>query len=435
MKYDVFISYSRKDTKIVDEFVGRLESEGFRVWIDRDGVESGDAFKRVIVNAIKESALFMFFSSESSNSSPWTTKEVSIAVHYEKPIVPIKLDKTIYNEDLEFDLVNLDYIDYSDLAMHQPLMEKLVRTLKSKLPRREEQEVTNVETKTQPIANESQIVNDSVTPAHTSSKETGKKGKKGFWIVLGILAVGALAAFLLSVLGSREEQLEATTMTFDDLTITANGISFTMKPIEGESFVMGGTEDNPAHEETINSFYMGETEVTQALWMAVMGGPPSHNGGWTVESGLGDNYPAYEISWKEIQDFLRKLNGLTNRNFRLPTDAEWEFAARGGKKANGYMFAGSPRVEEVAWYNKNSGNLTHEVKQLKPNELGLYDMSGNVWEWCNDLYEDDAKEEMYVLRGGGWNRNADRCQVTFRGQGGPYFRGNSHGFRLAMSVE
>ena len=135
MKYDVFISYSRKDTKIVDEFVSRLESEGFRVWIDRDGIESGDAFKRVIVKAIKESALFLFFSSEPSNTSPWTTKEVGIAVNYQKPIIPIKLDKSLYNEDVEFDLVNLDYIDYSIPAMQQPMMEKLVRTIKSKLPK------------------------------------------------------------------------------------------------------------------------------------------------------------------------------------------------------------------------------------------------------------------------------------------------------------
>ena len=146
------------------------------------------------------------------------------------------------------------------------------------------------------------------------------------------------------------------------------------------------------------------------------------------------NYPAYEISWNEIQKFIRQLNALTHKNFRLPTDAEWEFAARGGKKANGYLYAGSPRVDEVAWYNKNSGNGTHEVKLLKPNELGLYDMCGNVWEWCDDLFDKEANDAtMRVLRGGGWNRSADRCLVTFRGKGGPDFRGESHGFRLALS--
>ena len=210
MKYDVFISYSRKDTKIVDEFVNRLESEGVRVWIDRDGVESGDAFKRVIVNAIKESALFMFFSSESSNSSPWTTKEVGIAVNYQKPIIPIKLDKTLYNEDIEFDLVNLDYIDYSNPAMQQPMMEKLVRTIKSKLPRREENRLGDAEIKTQ---NESKEFT-SVAPKsmnsvqNVSPKDTGKKSRKLLWIVLGILVVAALAALIPMVLGSREGKSE-----------------------------------------------------------------------------------------------------------------------------------------------------------------------------------------------------------------------------------
>lgn len=141
MEHDIFISYSRRDTDLVDQFVRRFENEGFRVWIDRDGIESGDSFKRIIVRAIKESELLLFFSSESSNSSPWTTKEVSVAVHYGKPIIPIKIDKTLYNEDVEFDLVNLDYVDYTDPKMQEPMMEKLVRTIKSKLPKRAEGEV------------------------------------------------------------------------------------------------------------------------------------------------------------------------------------------------------------------------------------------------------------------------------------------------------
>lgn len=136
MEHDIFISYSRRDTDMVDQFVRRFENEGFRVWIDRDGIESGDSFKRIIVRAIKESELLLFFSSESSNSSPWTTKEVSVAVHYGKPIIPIKIDKTLYNEDVEFDLVNLDYVDYTNSKTQQPMMEKLVRTIKSKLPKR-----------------------------------------------------------------------------------------------------------------------------------------------------------------------------------------------------------------------------------------------------------------------------------------------------------
>ena len=442
MNHDIFISYSRKDSKIVDEFVNRLEAEGFLIWIDRDGIESGDAFKRVIVKAIKESSIVLFFSSEYSNSSPWTAKEINIAVHYDKLIIPIKIDKTVYNDEVEFDLVSLDYVDYTDPSMRPAMMEKLVRTVKARLPERWEeicvstlekplqQQMESVE-KPQPLSQE----NKNVAPSNSHSSNAKGKSKKGLWIALGIVAIVALGVLVLKMMEPNEEQVEVASTNYEDLTINVNGVEFVMKPVEGEAFVMGGGDDNPAHNDSVGTFYMGETEVTQALWKAVMGNVPTHNGGWTAESGLGDNYPAYEISWNDIQKFIHKLNTLTNKDFRLPTDAEWEFAARGGKKANGYLFAGSPRVQEVAWYNRNSGNITHEVKQLKPNELGLYDMSGNVWEWCSNLYDENAKDaSMRVIRGGGWNRNEDRCQVTFRGKGGPDFRGNSHGFRLALSL-
>ena len=442
MKYDVFISYGRKDTEIVNEFVNRLESEGVKVWIDRDGIESGDAFKRVIVNAIKESALFLFFSSKYSNASPWTTKEVGIAVHYQKPIIPIRIDNALYCEDIEFDLVNLDYIDYSEPDMRHPMMEKLVRTVKSKLPRREEKDMAAMETTTQPetkepapVAHRDEVHVEKEPLREETPKDTGKKSKKTLGIVMGLVAVAAVAVLLLFVLGPHDGRPEEEPVAYEDLTFTVNGVSFIMKPVEGEAYMMGGTDDNQSHEVEVSSFYMGETEVTQALWKAVMDNVPTHNGGWTEEKGLGDNYPAYEISWNEIQIFIRKLNALTNKDFRLPTEVEWEFAARGGKKANGYLYAGSPRVEEVAWYNRNSDNTTHEVRQLKPNELGLYDMSGNVWEWCSNLFDAEASDAtMRVIRGGGWNRNVDCCQVSFRGKGGPDFKGDSHGFRLALSM-
>lgn len=449
MKYDFFISYSRKDTAVVDEFVKRFKAEGFRFWIDRDGVESGDAFKRVIVKAIKESAMVLYFSSETSNSSPWTTKEISVSVYYGKPIIPIKIDKSFYNEEVEFDLVNLDYVDYTEPSMQQPMMEKLVRTIKAKQPqhlddaeneRPEEQQKQPVATATvqpQPVAKPAETVAPprKQEPIAPEPAPEPKKKKGALWAVLAavVIVAGGAVAFLMQ----RPEKGEPapTTVAYSDVTVTANGVSFVMKPVEGEAFTMGGTDDNPAHEETVTTFYMAETEVTQGLWRAVMGNEPTHGDGWAAETGRGDNYPAYEISWNEIQKFIQKLNNLTGKRFRLPTEAEWEFAARGGKKANGYLYAGSPRVEEVAWYNKNSDNSTHEVKQLKPNELGLYDMSGNVWEWCSDLYDaNGADATMRVLRGGGWNRNTERSQVTYRGKGGPDFKGNSHGFRLAMGL-
>lgn len=133
---DIFISYSRRDSALVDEFVRLMEGEGFRVWIDRDGIESGDAFKKIIVRAIKESGLVVFFSSEYSNASSWTAKEISVAVHHGKTIIPIKIDNTVYNDEVEFDLVSLDYIDYTDVATREAMKAKLLRTLRAKLPER-----------------------------------------------------------------------------------------------------------------------------------------------------------------------------------------------------------------------------------------------------------------------------------------------------------
>jgi len=133
MTYDIFISYSRHDTTVVDEFVAILEGEGFSVWIDRDGIESGDAFKRKILRAIKESQVVLFFSSEHSNQSDWTAKEIGVAVKYKKHIIPIKLDGSNFNEDIEFDLINLDYIDYSIVSTRLKLKERLLKTLRNKL--------------------------------------------------------------------------------------------------------------------------------------------------------------------------------------------------------------------------------------------------------------------------------------------------------------
>ena len=449
MNNDIFISYSRKDSKVVDEFVNRLEDEGFRVWIDRDGIESGDAFKRVIVKAIKESSIVAFFSSEHSNTSPWTAKEINIAVHYDKPIIPIKIDKSVYNDEVEFDLVSLDYVDYTDPSMRSAMMEKMVRTIKSRLPERwkeiceaksgqESQQQPPLVEKPRPSVQESKPV---VTASPSSTKGNGRS-KKGLWIALGIAAAAVIAFLVLMPMLRSTEQLSQSEsqVAYKDMTFTANGVTFVMKPVEGGTFQMGFVEDmgnqdgSVAHPETVGTFYIGETEVTQALWKAVMGTEPTHDGGWTDKCGRGENYPAYQVSWNDIQKFILQLNALTGKSFRLPTEAEWEFAARGGTKTNGYLYAGSNHIGTVAWYNQNSESKNHEVKSMQPNELGLYDMSGNVWEWCSNFFDQDAKDAMRVLRGGGWNRNVDRCQVTFRGSGGPDFRGNSHGFRLAMSL-
>ena len=178
-----------------------------------------------------------------------------------------------------------------------------------------------------------------------------------------------------------QQPIATTTSTSEDQTFTVNGVSFTMKLVEGGTFQMGATSEQgsdaynsekPVHSVTLSNYYLGETEVTQALWNAVMGSNPSYF--------EGDALPVEQVAWNDCQEFIRKLNQKTGKNFRLPTEAEWEYAARGGKKSNGYKYAGSNDIGSVAWYTNNSDSKTHPVKGKSPNELGLYDMSGNVWE-------------------------------------------------------
>lgn len=233
-------------------------------------------------------------------------------------------------------------------------------------------------------------------------------------------------------------------------TFTVNGVSFNMVLVEHGTFQMGsesgGSDVKPVHSVTISQdYYIGETEVTQGLWYAVMGQKPTSSGSqWSSSYGLGDDYPAYYISWNDCQEFITKLNQLTDQTFRMPTEAEWEYAARGGNKSQGYTYSGSNTIDEVAWCNSNSSSSTHPVATKKANELGIYDMSGNVWEWCSDWYSSYSSDAVTdpvgatsgsgrVLRGGCWNISATYCRTAYRYNDDPTFRYHGNGFRLALS--
>ena len=235
-----------------------------------------------------------------------------------------------------------------------------------------------------------------------------------------------------------------------DLTFTVKGVSFKMIKVESVSFTMGATseqrkdaydDERPAHQVfLIDDYYIGQTEVTQAFWTAVMGSNPSIY--------KGDNLPVTNVSWDDCQIFIEKLNSLLSNElggmrFALPTEAQWEFAARGGNQSGGYKYAGSNNIDDVAWYEDNSGKLTHPVAQKRPNELGLYDMSGNVWEWCQDWYgiyssdwqtnpqgPTDGKKRVY--RGGSCSSSAKYCRVSFRNRNWPDNRNNFLGLRLCL---
>ena len=230
----------------------------------------------------------------------------------------------------------------------------------------------------------------------------------------------------------------------DAQTITVGSVQFTMIPVAGGTFQMGSPytdedaweDEMPQHQVTLSDFYMGETEVTQELWLEVMGSNPS--------AFTGENLPVENVSWEACQEFITKLNERTGKTFRFPTEAEWEYAARGGSKSHGYKYAGSDNADDVAWYNTNSGRQSHPVKTKAANELGLYDMSGNVWEWCSDrpdVYSGTSQTNptgasegsARVCRGGGWYGEVLLCRVATRSWDEPSGFSSSLGLRLVLA--
>ena len=240
--------------------------------------------------------------------------------------------------------------------------------------------------------------------------------------------------------------VQPTVTNSDNISIPIkDGISIEMVRVEAGTFTMGATpemenplyEEKPAHQVTLtNDYYIGKYEVTQALWKAVMGNNPSNF--------KGDNLPVEQVSWDDCQEFLSKLNSITGKTFRLPTEAEWEYAARGGKKSRGYQYSGSNNLSDVAWNINNSGSKTHAVGSKQANELGIYDMTGNVWEWCQDWYGKYSSSSKTnptganrgskrVGRGGSWIFNLLACRSSYRGYGSPDNRLNYVGLRLVLS--
>ena len=238
----------------------------------------------------------------------------------------------------------------------------------------------------------------------------------------------------------------------EDLTFNVYGVSFKMIAVEGGTFKMGcsdsdaNDDEKTIHNVTLSSYYIGETQVAQALWKAVMGNNPSYF--------KGDNLPVENVSWDDCQKFISKLNSLTGQNFRLPTEAEWEYAARGGRKSKGYKYSGSNNIDEVAWYANNSHTRTgwfgikkdqqpHPVATKQPNELGLYDMSGNVLEWCSDWDGDYSSSSQTnptgpnsgsyrVSRGGSRRSLARRCRSSDRLSFMPDSSDDRLGLRLVL---
>ena len=270
---------------------------------------------------------------------------------------------------------------------------------------------------------------------------------------------------LAEIIQSLQHRFSKNEMNDSTIDFNVNGVEFCMVKVEGGSFWMGAHNqyiktgwfskepdtsipnfdieasiwESPVHEVTVGDFYIGKVIVTQALWREVMLSNPSHFK-W-----IDDYFPVESVSYDDIvNEFLPRLNRLTGKNFRLPTEAEWEYAARGGSHSQRYKYAGSSGISSVAWYKDNSGSKPHPIEMKQANELGLYDMSGNVWEWCLDwasIYDCNAQTDpigptsgVYrILRGGSWYDKANEIRVSNRGRLLPQDRSMTVGFRLALS--
>ena len=313
---------------------------------------------------------------------------------------------------------------------------------------------------------------------------------KSFYSVIAML----LVAHLIYGYGQNNTNQQEI-ITQSSTTTSSDKISTSGKQIPGFIFVQGGSftmgdtrgkgceDELPTHIDTLNSFYIGKFEVTQKEFSKYMAPDIKPDTTWTIKYGLGANYPAYNVSWYAILKYCNlrsvkeelapcyRIGGSTNPNdwgsiptfkdsiwdavicdwnangYRLPTEAEWEYAARGATNEPDYLYSGSDKIEYVAWYLDNSEDTSHPVGEKKDNSIGIYDMSGNIWEWCWDRYSDSYYRSSprnnpvgpssglsRVFRGGGWNYNASLCRVANRADGAPYESYIFVGFRVCRSA-
>ncbi len=303
--------------------------------------------------------------------------------------------------------------------------------------------------KAEPVVSSTQKKEVPPTPV----QEDRPKSKKS-WIWIGVAVVAVLWGVLLWPKGTPQTDFDSL-LANADVVEQVNGVEIPMVYVPGGTFTMGATSEQgsevdndeiPTHQVTLDGFYIGATEVTQAQWEAVMGttlrqqrdkADPS----WSLY-GEGGDYPMYYVNYDEAIEFCRHLSELTGKHYTLPTEAQWEYAARGGQ-SGGTKYSGSNTIDNVAWYWDNSNEQTHPVATKSPNALGLYDMSGNVWEWCFDWYghypsqaqtnpQGPTGEGDRVLRGGSWNYNAESCRVSYRGNNFPSNRNNYYGLRVVL---
>lgn len=402
MEYDIFISYSRRDSKIVDDFCKDLEMLGYHVWIDKDGIESGNDFKEKIVCAIENARIVVFFSSVSSNSSEWTAKEIGIANSRKKQIIPVKIDNSKYNRQVEFDLINLNYIDYSDEKTRK---EKKVLFLKSV-----QKQCPIIVVDTTKISFQKSIDSKSEEEDLKEKKYIQKQQTLPFitsrFFIMTIIGLSVLIGLVVIYQYNKTEdqpivdstssiaaelsipKVENKKTVPDDFILIPSGILKNYKRLDNDA-------NATYHDIKLDSFYISRYELTQSEYCKIVETNPS--------SYQGDNVPVNNITYIEALSYCNarsksenfsgfyKIDGnkvtyMENGNgYRLPNKYEWAFAARSGGEKTKY--AAGNNLKEIAWYGGNSNGHPHDVGLKQPNGRGIYDMNGNVdeWVWGSEL--------------------------------------------------
>ena len=408
MKYDVFISYSRKDFDEVSVLIETIRAEipDLSIWFDITGIESGDEFEEKIISAIDNSSYVLFALSENSIGSKWTKDEVMYARNTDKKVIPVLLKGAQMKGWFLFKFGRVDCID----STNDLQMEKLLQNLSDWTGKNR-----TSETDAEPIG---QSQSEPLCPCGSGRLFKDCHGLED---------------------DGHDKEARNEDAGGKDFVLKVKGVEYPMVFVEGGTFNMGydyKRPETPVHSVTLSSYSIGKYPVTQELWEAVMGTNPSNF--------KGARKPVEQVSWDDCQDFIRKLNSLTGQNFRLPTEAEWEFAARGGNSSRGYRYSGSDAIDNVAWYRGNSGSITHNVGTKSPNELGICDMSGNVYEWCSDWYEEYSSSSqtnpkgpsrgfMRAMRGGCWGSySVEDCRVSYRGCTLPDNHYDTEGLRLCL---
>jgi len=406
VNFDIFISYRRTDGR---EYARNIQlgmqqrGSSFNVFFDYDSMRDG-RFNLQIIDAIYSSSVFVLVITPKvfencHKENDWIMREVRTALKYNKKIIPCVIDDA----------------DSGIIWKGWP------NNLPDDIQCIEEEQVFRLKVDS--------YFKYSILELMDVCKQTIRQRN-------------------LSLINEYNNTLNSETEKTSCNPFSVRGVSFNMIFVEGGTFLMGATEEqesassnreHPVHPVTLSDFYIGQTQVTQELWQAVMGNNPSINN-------KSNQQPVENITWYDCQDFICKLNELTGKAFRLPTEAEWEYAARGGKYTHGYIFSGSKNSDEVAWHESNSNDSPQPVALKMPNELGLYDMSGNVWEWCNDFYDIYPSEHLInpqgpptgnkkVMRGGSYFSSVDYGRVSNRfAPPSPLFKAHPLGLRLALSV-